>query len=92
MFEHFEEFNGQSEINHEVDYAKFLLGIDKPNAELTSDEVKRVCRQIGSLARDTTYEEDGKPIFNYLGLTWILWVCLYCFPKYYGEFELSEPN
>jgi hypothetical protein len=42
MFEHFEEFNGQSEINHEVDYAKFLLGIDKPNAELTSDEVKRV--------------------------------------------------
>ena len=36
MFEHFEEFNGQSEINHEVEYAKFVLNIDKPNSELMS--------------------------------------------------------
>jgi len=47
MFELFEEFNGQSEIHHEVEYAKFALGLDKPNSELTNDEVKRVCRQIG---------------------------------------------
>jgi len=92
MFEHFEEFNGPSEINHEVEYAKFVLGIDKPNSELTLDEVKRVCNQIGCLANDTLFEDDGKPIFNYQGLLWMVWVCLYCFPKYYGELELSQPN
>ena len=92
MFELFEEFNGQSEIHHEVEYAKFVLGLDKPNSELTNDEVKRVCRQIGSIATDTLFDDDGKPIFNQQGLMWMVWVCLYCFPKYYEEFELSQPN
>ena len=92
MFGHFEEFNGQSEINHEVEYAKFVLNIDKPNSELTLDEVIRVCRQIGSVANDTTYEEDGKPILNQQGLMWCVMVCLYVFPRVYEYLELSQPN
>jgi hypothetical protein len=93
QFDEFKEFDGRWEINYEVEYAKFVLGIDKPNnSELTLDEAKRVCRQIGSVANDTLFEDDGTPIFNMQGLMWMVMVCLYCFPKYYGQLELSQPN
>ena len=87
-----EEFEGPGEICHEVEYAKFLLGIDKPNSELSDDEIKRVCRQVGSLASDTIIEDDGATTYNQQGIQWMIWVCLYCFPKYYEKFQLSEPN
>jgi len=87
-----EQFEGPWEINYEVDCAKHLLGINRPNSELTIDEIKRVCRQVGSLASDTVFAEDGTITYNTQGLQWMVLVCLYCFPKIYEEFQLSQPN
>jgi hypothetical protein len=86
------EFDEDFEAYSLVETMKMVLDIDHPNAEMTDSEIKAVCRLIGTLADDTTHDENGKPIYGEQGIYWMIEICLYVFPKYWEKMGLAEYN
>ena len=74
-----------------IEVIKSQCGIEKPNAEMTSDEIGIVMRHIGRSAPDTTWLDD-KPIFGRTGIGVMLSLTLYAFPDHYIEYELWQKN
>ena len=87
-----EEFDPSLEIFSLVESMKDILEIDKPNYEMTDDEIKAVAREIGELSEDTTFDEKGQPIFGHKGISWMVTTVLYCFPKYWEKMGLAQFN
>jgi hypothetical protein len=87
-----EEFDPSLEIFSLVESMKDILEIDKPNYEMTDDEIKAVAREIGQLSEDTTFDEKGQPIFGHKGISWMVTTVLYCFPKYWEKMGLAQFN
>ena len=50
------EFDMHFEVNSLVEIMKLVLDIYHSNAEMTDEEIKEVCRLIGTLPDDTTYD------------------------------------
>ena len=87
-----EEFDPSLEIFSLVESMKDILEIDKPNYEMTDDEIKAVAREIGQLSEDTTFDEKGQPIFGHKAIDWMKLTVLYCFPKYWEKMGLAQFN
>ena len=87
-----EEFDESMELGSVVESFKDMFQIDKPNSELSDEETKKVCRAIGELSPDTTYEDDGKIIFGNQGISWMVTTTLYFFPDYWERYGLAQFN
>lgn len=87
-----EEFDESMELGFVVECTKETLEIDKANCEMTDEEIKAVAREIGQLSEDTTFDEKGQPIFGHKGISWMITVVLYCFPKYWERMGLAQFN
>ncbi|MFZ2036444.1 MAG: hypothetical protein WBL37_09035 [Dehalococcoidales bacterium] len=87
-----ERFDWNFEAHSLVETMKLVLDIDHSNGEMTDEEIKAVCREIGSLADDTTYDRNRKPIFGHQGIEWMIAITLYVFPKYWERMGLAEYN
>ena len=87
-----EEFDESMELGSVVESFKDMLQIDKPNSEMTDEEIKEVCRAIGELSPDTTYGDDGEIIFGNQGIDFMIQVCLYQFPMYWEKYNLAQFN
>ncbi len=87
-----EEFDASMELGFVVECTKETLEIDKPNSEMTDEEIKAVAREIGQLSEDTTFDEKGQPIFGHKAISWMITVVLYCFPKYWEKMGLAQFN
>jgi len=46
---------------------------------MTDEEIKEVCRLIGTLPDDTTYDRNRKPIYGQEGIYWMVEICLLFF-------------
>ncbi len=68
--------------------ARSALGIDTPNAYLSDDEIREICRWVGENAPDTI-EVDGKKIIRRMGISAMLFIALTEFPEYYERYELA---
>jgi len=82
----------KSDLGNEIEEAKRLLGIAHSNSDMTDDEIKAVARAVGELASDTTYDEDFKPKFGNEGISLMICVTLYYFPKYFEKYGLAQFN
>jgi len=87
-----EEFDESMELGFVVECTKETLEIDKPNSEMTDDQIKEVCRAIGELASDTDYDANGEIIFGHQGIDFMIQVCLYQFPMYWEKMGLAQFN
>jgi hypothetical protein len=47
---------------------------------------------IGTIADDTTYDRNRKPIYGNEGIYWMIEICLYVFPKYWEKMGLAQFN
>ena len=75
-----------------IEQVKKELGINKPNSEMTDDEIKMVIRKIGEMSPDTGYDMLGEPIFNEGSINLMLTFSLHFFPRYYDNSGLSQFN
>lgn len=66
---------------------KAQYGIDKPNDEMTDDEIRQVIRFVGDRAPDTAWI-DGKPQHGRQGIEVMLFLALTEFPDFYVRYEL----
>lgn len=74
-----------------IEAAKVRLGIEKPNSDMTDDDIALVMRFLGSGAPDTMWFDD-KPIYGRVGIGTMLSLTLYVFPDFYERHELSQLN
>ena len=81
-----------TDMRDEVERVKKSLNIDKSNADLTDDEIRSVAKVFGLREGDTTYDQDGKPIWGNKGLKAMLTISLYFFPKFFKDNDLSQHN
>jgi hypothetical protein len=81
-----------TDMRDEIERVKKSLNIDKPNADLTDDEIRSVAKVFGLREGDTTYDQDGKPIWGNKGLNAMLTITLYFFPKFFKDNDLSQHN
>jgi hypothetical protein len=84
--------NDDSNIEAEVEKVKISLGIDKLNSDMEDFEIKAVAGEFGKRGSDTTYDKNGEMVFGPEGISTMLAVVLYCYPKYYSKFNLSQPQ
>ncbi len=75
-----------------IDWAKASLGITKPNAEMTDDDIRTIMRWIGEQADDTSYADDGKPIIGRHGIELMLTLTLAEYPEFYSRYGLAQFN
>lgn len=87
-----EDPDEDSTIEIEIDKVKTSLGIDKPNANMTDDEIKIVVRKFGERGSDFKHNENGEDVYGPQTTSLMLLATLYCFPKYYEKSELSQPQ
>jgi hypothetical protein len=87
-----EGFDESMELGSVVESFKDMFEIDKPNSELSDEEIKKVCRAIGELSPDTTYGDDGEIIFGNQGTSWMVTTTLYFFPGYWERYGLAQFN
>ncbi len=80
------------EFSQEIERVKVSLGINKPNSDMTDEEIGLLARTLAERATDTRYDDTGKPIFGDDGIDIMLTVALYYFPKFYASYDLSQPN
>jgi len=69
------------------------MGIDKPNDEMSDDEIRRIIRAIvndctSPIEDDKQTEPDCSP----LEATISLMLALHFWPKFYEKFKLSQNN
>jgi len=74
-----------------VELAKESCSIDKPNAAMTDEEVRTVCKWIGHQAPDTMWVE-GKPTLGRMGIGAMLFITITEFPWFYEKSGLSQFN
>ncbi len=74
-----------------VDAAKQACSVDKPNSEMTDDEIAAICRWIGHNSPDTI-RVDGEPTMQRMGISAMLFIALSEFPGFYDRHELSQFN
>ena len=86
------EFDMNFEVHSLVEIMKMVLDIDHPNDLMTDEEIKEVCRLIGTIADDTTYDRNRKPIYGNEGIYWMIEICLYVFPRYWERMGLAQFN
>ena len=71
-----------------VTVVKGYLHIDKPNNEMTDEEIRKVCRWFGEHAPD--YEVvNGVGVFGREGIEAMMFIALTEFPSFYTKYELS---
>ena len=75
-----------------VEWAKFSLHIDRPNSQMTDNDIRQTIRWIGDYSFDTIYFDDGKTQLGRIGVNNMLLVTLMVFPHYYVKYELSQFN
>ena len=90
--DYYQEFDASLEIVSLVESMKAVLDIDKPNSEMSDAEIKAVAREIGELSEDTTFDDDGQPIFGHKGIDWMKLTVLYCFPNFWTRYKLAQFN
>lgn len=83
--------NEPQDITAIVEVAKQACGINKPNSEMTDDEIRTVCKRVAQYAPDTVWV-GGEPVFGRLGISTLLSLALYEFPDFYEKYELCEFN
>jgi len=74
-----------------IGLCKHRLGIDKPNNEMTDDDIAKVMRTIGSFAPDSILVNE-KPVYGRQGIGVMLSLTLYEFPEFYVRYELWQRN
>jgi len=74
-----------------IDTIKAELGIDKPNEEMTDDEIQQTLRYVGDRAPDTEWG-DGKPILGRIGIEVMIFLAIMEFPWWYERWNLSQWN
>jgi len=74
-----------------IGLCKHKLGINKPNSEMTDDDIARVMRTIGSFAPDSILDSE-KPVLGRHGIGVMLSLTLYEFPEFYLRYELWQRN
>lgn len=74
-----------------IDLAKAQFDIIKPSPEMNNKEIADIMKYLASGAPDTMWFEE-KPIFGRIGISLMLSLTLYEFPKFYQEHELSQYN
>lgn len=86
-----EQRTGHEDTGVTVETAKAACHIDKPNSEMTDDEIATVCKWIGQFAPDTMWA-DGKPVFGRIGIETMVFITLTEFPEFYERWGLSQWN
>ncbi len=81
-----------SDTNTAVQIAKHDCGIDRPNALMSDDEVREVCKWFAIEAPDTMEDENGDPVFGKIGIGIMLFIALTEFPEFYDKYELAAIN
>jgi hypothetical protein len=78
--------------NQLVELAKTNLNIDKPNDEMTNDDIRQVIRFIGDNSFDTIHTDGEKPRLGRIAIYNMLLTTLMVFPAYYRRYELTQRN
>lgn len=74
-----------------VELIKTAAGIDKPNYEMTDEEIATIMRTIGSYAPDTIRAGE-KTVLGKVGIELMLSLTLLEFPEFYVRHELAQVN
>ncbi len=74
-----------------VNIAKIELHIHSDNAFLNDNDIRSICRWIGSRAPDTV-DSDSDLSFGKIGIDIMLFVSLNAFPWFYEKYELYQSN
>lgn len=74
-----------------IDTIKAELGIDKPNEEMSDNEIQQTLRYIGDRAPDTEWDK-GKPTLGKMGIEVMIFLAIMEFPEWYEEQDLSQWN
>jgi transcriptional regulator with XRE-family HTH domain len=78
--------------NQLVELAKTNLNINKPNAQMTNDDIRQSIRWIGNHSFDTSHTDGEKPRLGRIGIDNMLLVTLLVFPDYYMQYQLTQRN
>jgi len=74
-----------------METVKSILDINKPNDEMTDDEIREVIRYIADRAPDTI-TIDGKSRPGRQGVELMVFLALTEFPEFYTRYELWQVN
>lgn len=72
-----------------IEALKTQFNINKPNEDMTDEEIRKVIRFIGDRAPDTLWI-DGKPRHGRQGIDIMLFLALSEFPEFYVRYELWQ--
>jgi hypothetical protein len=75
-----------------VEWAKVNLNIDKPNSQMTNDDIRQAIRWIGDHSFDTVCTDGEKPHLGRIAIDNMLLTTMMVFPTYFKKFELSQRN
>lgn len=75
-----------------VEWAKAVLCIDRPNSQMTDDDIRQAIRWIGDCSFGPIPFPSGRLRWSRLGISNMLLVTLLVFPEYYVKYELSQLN
>jgi len=75
-----------------VNVARVELGITEKIPSFSDDDVRGVCRWIGSRAPDTITRDDDSLVFGKHGIDIMLFISLNVFPWFYEKYGLSQVN
>lgn len=74
-----------------IETLKNQFNIDKPNHEMTDEEIRKIIRFVGDRAPDTVWV-DGKPQHGRQGIEIMIFLALTEFPEFYAKYELAQFN
>ena len=75
----------------EIEKLKKSLGINKPNSEMTDDEIRIIARTFGEREDDTFRCSHGRTVLlGPKGYQAMLAIVLYHFPRFYQKWKLSQ--